>query len=60
VDETGLDEPRLSEPEPDPIEHTQDEALFDEPGSPSANAPLALYRRYRPDTFAELIGLQKR
>ena len=28
MDETGLDEPRLSEPEPDPIEHTQDEALF--------------------------------
>ena len=57
MDETGLDEPRLSEPESDPIEHTQDEALFDEPGSnPSANAPLALYRRYRPDTFAEVIG----
>ncbi|HEY6687405.1 MAG TPA: DNA polymerase III subunit gamma and tau [Propionibacteriaceae bacterium] len=31
--------------------------MFDEPGSnPSANAPLALYRRYRPDTFAEVIG----
>jgi DNA polymerase-3 subunit gamma/tau len=57
VDETGLDEPRLSEPEPDRIEHIQDEALFDEPGSNrSANAPLALYRRYRPDTFAEVIG----
>jgi DNA polymerase III subunit gamma/tau len=57
VDETGLDEPRLSEPEPDPIEHTQDEALFDEPDSnASATAPLALYRRYRPDTFAEVIG----
>ena len=39
------------------IEHTQDEALFDEPGtSASASAPLALYRRYRPDTFAEVIG----
>jgi DNA polymerase-3 subunit gamma/tau len=57
VDETGLDEPRLSEPELDRIEHTQDEALFDDPGSnASANAPLALYRRYRPDTFAEVIG----
>ena len=57
MDETGLDEPRLSEPEPDRIEHIQDEALFDEPGSNrSANAPLALYRRYRPDTFAEVIG----
>ena len=31
MDETGLNEPRLSEPESDPIEHTQDEALFDEP-----------------------------
>ncbi len=57
MDETGIDEPRLSEPEPDRIEHTQDEALFDELGSnASANAPLALYRRYRPDTFAEVIG----
>jgi len=57
VDETGLNEPRLSEPESDRIEHTQDEALFSEPGSnPSANAPLALYRRYRPDTFADVIG----
>ena len=41
----------------DQIEHTQDEALFDEPGtSAPAQAPLALYRRYRPDTFAEVIG----
>ncbi|HWI01380.1 MAG TPA: DNA polymerase III subunit gamma and tau, partial [Propionibacteriaceae bacterium] len=31
--------------------------MFDDPGSnASANAPLALYRRYRPDTFAEVIG----
>ncbi|HEY6811321.1 MAG TPA: DNA polymerase III subunit gamma and tau [Propionibacteriaceae bacterium] len=31
--------------------------LFDDPGSSaSKNAPLALYRRYRPDTFAEIIG----
>jgi hypothetical protein len=46
VEEAGLDEPRLSSAEPDRIEHTQDEALFGEPGSnPSVNAPLALYRR---------------
>jgi DNA polymerase III subunit gamma/tau len=57
VEEAGPDEARLSEPEPDRIEHTQDEALFDDPASSvSANAPLALYRRYRPDTFAEVIG----
>ncbi|HJV15124.1 MAG TPA: DNA polymerase III subunit gamma and tau [Propionibacteriaceae bacterium] len=37
------------------MEHTQDEALFDNP-SASTTAPLALYRRYRPDTFAEVIG----
>jgi len=37
------------------VEHTQDEALFDEPAR-AAQAPLALYRRYRPDIFAEVIG----
>ncbi len=32
-------------------------ALFSEPeGSGTEAAPLALYRRYRPDTFADLIG----
>src|SRR3954471_14549232 len=36
-------------------EHSQEEALFDGPASSSA-APLALYRRYRPDTFADVIG----
>jgi DNA polymerase III subunit gamma/tau len=57
VEEAGLDDLRLPEPAPDGIEHTQDEALFDDPGSSaSPNAPLALYRRYRPDTFAEVIG----
>jgi DNA polymerase III subunit gamma/tau len=57
VDEAGLDDLRLPEPGPDGIEHTQDEALFNEPGpSERAQAPLALYRRYRPDTFAEVIG----
>jgi DNA polymerase III subunit gamma/tau len=33
----------------------QGEALFDAP-DPGAGAPLALYRRYRPDTFAAVIG----
>ena len=48
------------EDEPAPYElTTQDEALFgDVRGAtgPSTTAPLALYRRYRPDTFAEVIG----
>jgi DNA polymerase III subunit gamma/tau len=55
VEEAGGDDLRLSEPRPDGVEHTQDEALFDEPAR-AAQAPLALYRRYRPDTFAEVIG----
>ena len=54
MEESGPDEPRLSEPRPE-VEHTQDEALFDEPAR-AAQAPLALYRRYRPDIFAEVIG----
>ncbi len=57
MDEAGPDEdPRLAEPGPDRIEHTQDEVLFDDPASLAPAAPLALYRRYRPDTFAEVIG----
>ncbi|MBA8793927.1 DNA polymerase-3 subunit gamma/tau [Friedmanniella endophytica] len=32
-----------------------DEALIEAPPSP-AGPPLALYRRYRPDTFAQVIG----
>jgi DNA polymerase-3 subunit gamma/tau len=57
VEESGADDLRLSEPGLDGIEHTQDEALFDEPtAGAAAQAPLALYRRYRPDTFAEVIG----
>ena len=57
MEEAGVDDLRLSEPRLDEVEHTQDEALFDEPASgPAAPAPLALYRRYRPDTFAEVIG----
>ena len=57
MEEAGADDLRLSEPGLNGIEHTQDEALFDEPAAgPAAQAPLALYRRYRPDTFAEVIG----
>jgi DNA polymerase III subunit gamma/tau len=38
-------------------DNTQKEALFQESGVPSGrSAPLALYRRYRPDTFSEVIG----
>ena len=57
MEEAGVDDLRLSEPRLDDVEHTQNEALFDEPASgPAAPALLALYRRYRPDTFAEVIG----
>jgi DNA polymerase-3 subunit gamma/tau len=57
VEEEGPDDLRLSEPGLEGNEHAQDEALFNEPGpSAGAHAPLALYRRYRPDTFAEVIG----
>ncbi len=38
-----------------PVDHTQSEALFGE-SHPAESAPLALYRRYRPDTFADVIG----
>ena len=55
MEEAAVDDLRLSEPRPDGAEHTQDDALFEEP-APATRAPLALYRRYRPDTFAELIG----
>ena len=52
--EPGLEEIELAAPP----EHSQDEALFDEPAyaARAASAPLALYRRYRPDTFADVIG----
>jgi len=41
----------------EPMVHTQSEQLLDEPPSaPAQAAPLALYRRYRPDTFADVIG----
>ena len=57
MEEAGVDDLQLSEPRLEGVEHTQDEALFDEPASrPASPAPLALYRRYRPDTFAEVIG----
>jgi DNA polymerase III subunit gamma/tau len=56
VEEAGLDDFQPSPGEPDRIEHTQDEALFGDGASAPGNAPLALYRRYRPDTFAEVIG----
>jgi DNA polymerase III subunit gamma/tau len=55
VEEAAVDDLRLSEPRPDGAQHTQDEALFEE-RAPARQAPLALYRRYRPDTFAEVIG----
>ena len=39
------------------LQGTQPEALFDPPPQPPPSGPpLALYRRYRPDTFAEVIG----
>jgi len=43
---------------PEKPEFTQDEALFEGPAyaERAGSAPLALYRRYRPDTFAEVIG----
>ncbi len=69
---SGWDEPDDGDAPPDLPEFSQDEALFDGPeggdGPPApasrataprpteAAAPLALYRRYRPDTFADVIG----
>jgi DNA polymerase-3 subunit gamma/tau len=47
-----VEEPRF-EPA---LDATGDEALFDEPATAATPAPLALYRRYRPDTFADVIG----
>jgi DNA polymerase III subunit gamma/tau len=45
------------EPVFESLDGTQKEALFDQPDVPAAgSAPLALYRRYRPDTFAGVIG----
>ena len=45
------------EPVFESLDSTQEEALFDQPAVPAASsAPLALYRRYRPDTFAGVIG----
>ncbi len=66
------DAPDDGDAPPDLPEFSQDEALFSEPeestGPPAPAsratapaptgpaAPLALYRRYRPDTFADVIG----
>ena len=52
MDEPELEEPLVGSPV---IPGPDDQALFDEPVS-TAVAPLALYRRYRPDTFADVIG----
>ena len=54
----GVGEPAVEDLElNEPLVHSQEEELFSEPPSASARAaPLALYRRYRPDTFAEVIG----
>jgi hypothetical protein len=38
----------------DEIDVTDGDGLFEAPAR--AAAPLALYRRYRPDTFAQVIG----
>ncbi|HEY5821483.1 MAG TPA: DNA polymerase III subunit gamma and tau [Propionibacteriaceae bacterium] len=63
-----MDEPEFDErdePEDSFAPGPDDEPLFDAPTSPAqtqpvttsiAPAPLALYRRYRPDTFANVIG----
>ena len=58
MDEPLLDEPSLDGAGPDEqYVHQQEEALFDEAASGGAGGPpLALYRRYRPDTFADVIG----
>ena len=56
MEEAGLDDLQPLAAEPERIEHTQDEALFADSAGASISAPLALYRRYRPDTFAEVIG----
>ncbi len=42
----------------EPLESTQDEVLFESAPTSTGTPPahLALYRRYRPDTFADVIG----
>ena len=67
MDEPGIDEAPPYDDGPgaydDPAAHDdagpgQEEALFAEPERQveRPGAPLALYRRYRPDTFADVIG----
>ena len=55
MDEPLLGEPGLDATETEAYVHQQDEALFEEPAA-AGGPPLALYRRYRPDTFADVIG----
>jgi DNA polymerase-3 subunit gamma/tau len=38
------------------MDATDADALFDADPAPAVAPPLALYRRYRPDTFADVIG----
>jgi DNA polymerase-3 subunit gamma/tau len=59
IDPETEQDPWVEGDEPAPYESTtQEESLFGEPeaGRRGGDAPLALYRRYRPDTFAEVIG----
>ena len=54
--EVEFDRPPAGDgPVDEPETHTQTEELFGVPDEPAA-APLALYRRYRPDVFADVIG----
>ncbi|HYP45811.1 MAG TPA: DNA polymerase III subunit gamma and tau [Propionibacteriaceae bacterium] len=58
MEEVMVDEPHVVEP----LDSTQTEVLFggpqrgDDVVASAASEPLALYRRYRPDTFADVIG----
>jgi DNA polymerase III subunit gamma/tau len=59
IDPEAAQDPWEAGEEPAPYEDTtQDEALFGEPEGVRSGgaAPLALYRRYRPDTFSAVIG----
>ncbi|MHA6512724.1 DNA polymerase III subunit gamma and tau [Tessaracoccus sp. Z1128] len=56
-----MEGPGLFDEIPDPVEdapalHVPPSKLDHTPRRESPAAPLALYRRYRPDTFSELIG----
>ena len=59
IDPDAEQDPWETGGEPAPYEETtQDESLFEAPEAtrPGGDAPLALYRRYRPDTFSAVIG----